>query len=79
LTVKAVPVAEIRSVQTAENIKSKKKKRIIGMNELEQKELLEKTRLVIDLQQEKKQYNSEINNQIKEAQTRIKKLAKEGK
>ena len=49
------------------------------MNELEQKELLEKTRLVIDLQQEKKQYNSEINNQIKEAQTRIKKLAKEGK
>jgi hypothetical protein len=47
------------------------------MNPDEQKELLEKTRLVIDLKAEKKKYNAEINDQIKENEARIKELCKE--
>jgi hypothetical protein len=47
------------------------------MNPDEQKELLEKTRLIIDLKAEKKKYNVEINDQIKENEARIKELCKE--
>jgi len=48
------------------------------MDQDKQKELLDLTRLVIDLQTEKKSYNTEINDQIKAAQKRIKELAKDG-
>jgi hypothetical protein len=47
------------------------------MNQDDQKELLEKTRLIIDLKAEKKKYNAEINDQIKENEARIKDLCKE--
>lgn len=40
-------------------------------------ELLEFTRHLLDLQAEKKKYNKEINESIKETQAKIKELAKE--
>lgn len=42
-----------------------------------QAELLELSRLVIDLKMEKKKYNAEINDQIKDNEKRIKELVGE--
>jgi hypothetical protein len=47
------------------------------MNQDDQKELLNTTRLILDLKAEKKKYNKEINNQIKDNEAKIKELCKE--
>jgi hypothetical protein len=44
-----------------------------------EKRLLELTRLIIDLKLEKKNYNKEINDQIKKNETEVAELVKEEK
>ena len=65
--------SEVRSLP----LRPKYRKESWKMNQDDQKELLEKTRLIIDLKAEKKKYNAEINDQIKENEARIKELCKE--
>jgi hypothetical protein len=43
----------------------------------EDKKLLDATRRLLDLQTEKKNYNKEINDQIRETKSEIEELAKE--
>ena len=45
---------------------------------MDENKLLEATRRLLDLQTEKKNYNKEINDQIKDTQAEIKRLAAEG-
>jgi hypothetical protein len=43
------------------------------------KELLELNRMILDLKAEKKSYNREINDQIKDAEARLKELVRDNK
>jgi phage host-nuclease inhibitor protein Gam len=43
------------------------------------KELLDAIRLVMDLKAEKKKYNTEINDQIKDAEARLKQIVADNK
>jgi len=47
------------------------------MSDNNSQELLELTRRMIDLKREKKQYNSDMNEQIKAVEAEIKRVAKE--
>lgn len=47
------------------------------MDEAKSQELINLTRIVLDLKKEKKEYNRGMNEQIKDAEAEIKKLVKE--
>ena len=51
----------------------------MGNENENEKRLLELTRLIIDLKLEKKNYNKEINDQIKKNETEVAELVKEEK
>jgi hypothetical protein len=47
------------------------------LDEQEKQELLELTREILDIKAEKKQYNADMNESIKQKEARIKELVKE--